>query len=354
MTHAPLAGQSCPGAGAELPFVSVVIPVRNEQRYLRLCLEAVLAQDYPVDRLEVIVVDGRSADGTVAIVHDFARTRPQLRLLDEPGDTIPRALNLGIRAARGRVIVRVDGHTVIAPDYVRQCVQALEASGADNVGGPRRTVAHGFWGRAIVHGASSPFGRPGRFHRSPRAGDVETVFLGAFRRETLDRVGLFDESLLGNEDFELNYRIRQAGGRVFYSPAIKHDYYSRDSLAELARFYWHSGRVKGVVLKRHPRSLMPRQVAAPLLLLALLGALVRAAGGRPTPLLAVLATYGGALFWFSRRAASGGEPREVGAVALVFATMHFSWGAGLLAELLGIGQTRRSLRPVGRESESSS
>jgi glycosyltransferase involved in cell wall biosynthesis len=327
----------------------VVIPVRNEERYLRHCLDAVLAQDYPSDRLEIIVVDGCSTDSTPEIVLDLADAHPRLKLLQQAAASIPRQLNQGIRAARGSIIVRIDGHTVVAPDYVSQCVSALETSGADNVGGLAHNKSDGFWGEAIARATSSPFGRPGKFHRADQPQDVETVFLGAFRRETLERVGLFDESLVANEDFELNYRIRRAGGRIHYTPLIRREYYTRDSLAALAKQYWSYGRAKSVVLKQHPDSALPRHFAAPLFVLALAGGMGLAAFWRPMPLLVLLGLYGSASACFSERATQEAGARMTGAVALAFACMHLSWGAGMLAELLGLGRANR-----GSESWSAS
>ena len=207
--------------GGPVPYVSVIVPVRNEQRYLRRCLDAVLAQDYPTDRLEIFVVDGCSTDGSRAIVADLARVHPHLKLLDNPARGIPQALNIGILAARGSIIVRVDGHAVVDRDYIRSCVRTLTSTGADNVGGPMRSKGLGFWGQAIARAMASPFGRPASFHHATTPRDVDTVFLGAFRRETLGRVGLFDESIFCNEDYELNYRIRRAGGRVHFTPEIR-------------------------------------------------------------------------------------------------------------------------------------
>jgi len=342
------AGDLRGGVAASAPMVSVIMSVRNEERHLSRCLRAILSQDYPSDRTEIIVVDGGSTDRTIEIIGEFARFDRRIKLLDERRERIASALNLGIRAARGDVIIRVDGHTVIASNYVSECIRTLQATGADNVGGLARNLGKGFWGEAIARATSSPFGRPGKFHRSQQPGEVETVFLGAFKREILDRVGLFDESLSGNEDFELNYRIRRAGGRIYYRPSIRRDYYTRNSLPALVRYYWGCGRAKGVVLQRHPLSAMPRQLAPPLFILAVTGALGLAASGRRFPLFSLLGSYCAASACFSRQAAPDGGIRQIGAVALVFGCMHVSWGAGLLAELatIGLRLIRRRLRRI--------
>jgi succinoglycan biosynthesis protein ExoA len=314
-------------------LVSVVIPALNEERYLRRCLEAVWSQDYTAEWLEVLVVDGRSTDRTREIAIAAARVHPNLRLLDNPAGTIPCGLNTGIRVARGSVIVRVDGHAVIAPDYISQCVRALGASGADNVGGPMRSRGIGFWGQAIGRAMRSPFAGPAKFHHATEPQEVDTVYLGAFRREALERVGLYDESLLRNEDYELNYRIRRAGGRIYYTPDIRVDYFGRESLTEVIRQYWNYGRSKAVVLRRHPGSLQPRHLAASTFVLALTGGIGLATLGRPRPLLALLGVYSATAAYFSLRAARGGGPRLTVALALIFSCMHLCYGVGLLLEL---------------------
>jgi succinoglycan biosynthesis protein ExoA len=328
-----------------LPTVSVVIPARDEERYIASCLESVLAQDYPADLLEILVVDGRSRDGTRAIVEELAHAHPRLRLLDNPRRLIPHALNVGIRAARGSIIVRVDGHSVIDSDYVSRCVHTLQASGAHNVGGPMRSKGLGFWGRVNARAMSSPFGRPGKFNHATKPQDVDTVFLGTFQRETLERVGLFDESFPKNEDYELNFRIRSAGGRVHYDPTIRWDYYNRESLPALWLQYWNYGRGKALVIKRHPRSVRPRHLVAPAFVLALAGGLGLAAFGRPKPLLALLGIYVTSSGFFAWRAAGDGGILVVGAVALAFASMHLSWGISLVVELLSGRPCRAAADP---------
>lgn len=330
------------------PFVSVVVPVRNEARHLRDCLAALLDQDYPAERREILVVDGRSTDGTREIVSALAPAHPHLALLDNPAGLIPHGLNVGICAARGSIVVRVNGHAVVDRGYVSACVRALEATGADNVGGLMRWKGIGFWGEVIALALASPFARPSPFYRSAAACEVDTVCLGAFRRDTLKQVGLFDESLPWNEDFELNYRIRRAGGRIHYTPEIQATYYTRGSLPALARQFWNYGRGKGLVVKRNPGSVSPRHLAAPSLVLALLGGVGLVGIGRPAPLLALLILYGGASAFFARRAAPRAPIRVWAAVALSFVCMHVSWGASVIAELAGLFAPAPRRRGVAR------
>ncbi len=317
------------------PFVSILLPVRDEADFIRRCLESVQAQDYPADRLEILVVDGRSQDGTPAIVAAFAAADPRIRLLENPARIVSTGLNAGIQAAQGAILVRVDGHTVLAPDYVRQCVAALEATGADNVGGALNPVGLTPMGRAIAAASKTPFAVPGAFHVGHRPQVTDTVYLGAWRREVFERVGLFNPTLRVNQDFEHNYRIRAAGGVVYFTPVIRSSYYGRQSLRALAGQYWQYGGGKVRTLRLHPRSLRPRQVVAPLFVAAL--------GGGPLlgvllPLLLALwglmiATYAGLALIFGWRAARAANA-AAWRVALVYPTIHLAWGAGFWAGVL--------------------
>jgi glycosyltransferase involved in cell wall biosynthesis len=310
----------------------VIIPARNEARYIVRCLTAVFDQDYPSDNLEVVVVDGCSSDETRDLVREFASAHPALTILTNSPGTIPHALNLGIRATRGPIIVRVDAHTIIRQDYISQCVRLLAATGADVVGGPACNRGDTFWGEVIGRAMASRFGRPARFHRATGPENVDTVYMGAFRRDTLEQVGLFNESVHINEDYELNYRIRKAGGRVYASSAIRSDYYNRPTLDALRLQFWNYGRWKGRVVRMHPASLQPRHLVAPLFVIALGVGAVLAALGYPAPLATLLVLYGGVCVAVSWHTARGAGIR-VAATALVFLTMHLCWGAGVLSGL---------------------
>ena len=206
-----------------LPFVSVVMPVRNEAAFIAESLGAVLTQDYPADRMEVIVVDGDSTDGTPKVLGQYQGSEPPVIVLRNPARIVPAALNIGIRHARGEIIVRVDGHAVIAPDYVRKSVEYLRRGDAEGVGGPMRPRGRSYFGRAAALATASPFGIAGsRFHYSEKEDFfTDTFYLGAYRRDVFDRIGLFDEGFICNQDYELNYRLRAAGGRILCSPKIQ-------------------------------------------------------------------------------------------------------------------------------------
>src|SRR5262245_34169273 len=201
---------------SDLPLVTVIMPVRQEAGFIARSLGAVLAQEYPVERLEVLVADGGSTDGTREIVQAHQARHPNLRLVDNPGQIVPTGLNAALRHARGEVIVRVDGHTEIAPDYVLECVSALRRMGADNVGGRMNAIGEGPFGEAVALATSSPFGiGNARFHYSDREEWVDTVYMGAWPREVFARIGLFDEELVRDQDEEFNYRLLGLGGRIW-------------------------------------------------------------------------------------------------------------------------------------------
>ncbi|MCS7312232.1 MAG: glycosyltransferase family 2 protein, partial [Acidobacteria bacterium] len=202
-----------------LPSVTVIIPAWNEAAFIGSCLDSIVANDYPKDRLEVFVVDGGSRDSTRAIVEDYAQRHPFIRVLDNPRRIPAAALNVGLRHARGEVIVRMDAHTVYAPDYIRKCVELLNTTGAANVGGVQRAVGQGYVAEAIAVALTSPFGvGDARFRYTDRPTWTDTVYLGAWRRATLETLGGFNEAWAVNEDYELNYRLRQAGGKVLVAP----------------------------------------------------------------------------------------------------------------------------------------
>lgn len=312
------------------------MPVRDEAAFIERSLGALLAQDYPRDRLEILVVDGCSRDETAAIVRRVAERIPEVRLLENPRRVQAAALNLGIRAARGEIVVRVDGRSFVAPDYVSRCVELLREGRAENVGGRMRPEGEGPIGRAIAIATSHPFGLGNsKFHYSETEQYVDTVYLVAYRREIVERIGLYDESMDVNEDYELNYRLRQAGGRILLSPRIRSTYRPRPSLGALARQYFRYGRWKARVLRKHPRSLVWRQVAAPLLVASLLLGVglapVWPAAGSAA--LAVALLYA-AVALAAALSAARGEPRLVPLVLAGFATVHFSWGLGVWLGLL--------------------
>jgi succinoglycan biosynthesis protein ExoA len=317
----------------QLPFVSVVIPVFNEERYIQACLDSVFRQDYPADRYEVIVADGGSTDRTRAIVVAASERHPSVRLIDNPGRTQAHGLNLGILASRGEYIARQDGHAEWSPHHLRRSIELLVESGADNVGGRADGEGMSVIGRAIARAMRSPFGVGGaRYRYSDRVEELPTVFPGTFRRSAFERVGLYDEAYPPHEDYELNHRIRETGGRVLFSPDIPTRYFVRESIAALARQYFRYGRGKVRVARAQPGVIRPYHLAAPALvaLVPVAGILATTRRGRRMVLTGA-AVYAAACMAAGIRA-GGGESAAVRVrVPAVFVVLHFAWGAGFWA-----------------------
>jgi glycosyltransferase involved in cell wall biosynthesis len=225
-------------------FVSVIIPVRNEERYIEKCIQSILKQTYPKENLEVFLVDGRSEDRTREIIEEYTKRYPFIKLLDNPDRIVPTALNRGVKAAKGEIIIRMDAHTVYAEDYIEKCVETLKEVDADNVGGPIVTLPGDdtIIAKAIALATSHPFGvGNSKFRTSRKAEYVDTVTFGAFRRDVFQRVGFFDERLVRNQDIEFNYRIRRSGGKIFLNPAIKSFYYNQATLRGLWKQNFRNG-----------------------------------------------------------------------------------------------------------------
>ena len=326
----------------ELPFVTIIMPIRNEAGYIERSLGAVLSQNYPPERMEVLVIDGMSTDGTREIVkrmmdHTTTDSRlqttdtPVLILLDNPSLIVPTALNIGLKHARGDVIIRVDGHCEIAPDYVRRCVEVLQQTGADCVGGLQRAVGQGWVGHAIALATSSPFGvGSARFHYHERPGWVDTVYLGAYRREVFDRIGVFDEELVRNQDDEFNFRLIQAGGKIWLDPSIRSVYYSRASLKSLWRQYFQYGFYKVRVIQKRKAVPSWRHLVPATFVLGLAGSILLAIiTVQPLWALCVAGPYALAnllaSLWTARK-----DWKTLPLLPLAFATLHLSYGIGFL------------------------
>mgnify|MGYP001262302047 FL=1 len=320
-----------------LPLVSVIMPVRDEAAYIERSLGSVLAQDYPADRLEILVVDGMSHDGTREYVAAAQAARSNLRLLDNPRGIVPPGLNIGIAQARGDIIVRVDGHCEIAPDYVRRCVEHLLAGGVEAVGGPIETIGETEEAQSIALAMSSWFGVGGSAFRTinDRPMLVETVAFPAYTRETLRRLGPFDEELVRNQDDEYNYRLLKSGGRILLSPDIRSRYYSRGDLRKLWRQYYQYGFWKVRVMQKHPRQMRWRQFVPPAFVAALLGSSLFALFFRPFRYLLaiILVLYATANLGASLLLGRAHGLRHVPQLLLIHPILHLSYGLGFLAGL---------------------
>ncbi len=334
--------------------VSVIVPCYNEERTIRLLLQAIRGQTYPMSNLEVIIADGMSTDGTREVVREFSQmhTTLNLRVVDNPDRIIPAALNRAIEAARGEVIVRLDAHSMPSPEYIERCLQVLENTGAANAGGvwEIQPSSETWMARSIAAAGSHPLGAgDARYRTSGVAGEVDTVPFGAFRREWLDKTGPFNETLLTNEDYEFNVRLRNLGGLIWFDPSIRSTYFARGDLAALARQYARYGFWKARMLMHYPRSLRWRQVLPPFfvftaLILGLIGLFSPAA----QVLLGLqLGLYAGTTFIVGLiEAIRRRSPGLIVGFPLAIWTMHLAWGGGFLWSLLTavIGGDREASR----------
>jgi cellulose synthase/poly-beta-1,6-N-acetylglucosamine synthase-like glycosyltransferase len=327
---------------AATPFVSVIVPMRNERRYIQRCLESLAKQDYPREHFEVIVVDGGSNDGSRQLVESTQEALPNLRIVENRGKHTARGLNIGLAFARGDIIARVDAHAAVAPEFIRSGVEALRRSDADAAGGPIKTLGEGATGEAIALAVSSPFGvGNAAFRFSQREQWTDTVAFPAYRRDVFDRIGPFAE-IDGGEDDEFHLRLLDAGGRVLLTPTIRSTYYARRTYGELARQYFGYGQAKLVVLSRHPRRTRLRQlVPAAFVLTLIASAFVALFGGLLVlPLAVVAGSYAGVSIVASAYLAMRYGWRHFLRLPLAFACMHIAYGVGSLTGLLrrSVGQ----------------
>jgi glycosyltransferase involved in cell wall biosynthesis len=319
-----------------LPTVSVVMPVRNEAKWIGRALGSVFAQDYPAHLLEILISDGGSDDGTLTVVDQIVAQHPEyeVHILRCPARTPGAALNLMIRAATGAIIVRVDGHVEIAPDYVTRCVAALRETDASNVGGCISVSSEGFISEGIALALGSFWGNGGALFRGRVSAPmpVDTVPFGAWRRGLFAVLGGFEEDLRAAEDCEFNNRILDSGGRIVLDPAIRSTYFPRRSLGALARQYFRYGRLKCGVVARHPGRLRVRQVAPSALVGAfmLLGTAALLRGNAWIVLPAVVAYLGGVVAASLWVAASKRRLTHFVALPAVLVTLHLSYGLGTL------------------------
>ena len=324
------------------PLVTVLVPCRNEGSYIAACLASILGTTYPLDRLEVLVLDGQSDDGTAEEVAAVAAQMPVVRLLTNPGRVVPTGLNIGIRAARGEVIVRMDAHTEYPADYIPRLVHWLQASGADNVGGSciTRPAGDTAAARAIAVALAHPFGVGNAHFRlgTTKMREVDTVPFGCFPRSVFERLGLFDEELARNQDDEMNFRIARAGGRILLVPDVVSYYYARPSWTKLATMYYQYGYYKPLVALKVGRIMTVRQTIPALFVAAL------AAGAAFAPWvpavragwLLMVGTYA-----MATAAAAIGAARAHGArcafgLLLTFPILHLSYGYGFLRGLAAV------------------
>ncbi len=317
-----------PGGGpSSAADVAVVVPVRNAEATLADAVASVLAQEFD-GTLEVCIAVGSSDDRTREVADGLANADRRVLVVDNPAGVTPAGLNAAIRATSAPVVARMDGHAVLPAGYLARAIAVLDRTGAVNVGGIQEPRGRTPFEEAVGRAMASRFGSgDARFHYGGPAGAVDTVYLGVFRRTALEAVGLFDEALVRNQDYEMNWRLREAGGTVWFDPDLRVSYRPRGSLGGLARQFFDYGRWKRVVVARHPRSLRWRQVVPPLATLGVAVGLV--AGVWWQPALVVPAVYLAAVV--SASLVAGQHPATVLRLLAVYPTLHLSWGVGFLA-----------------------
>ena len=325
------------------PSVSIIIPCLNEESTITLLLEAISAQDYPKNQLEVVIADSMSQDGTREKIHDYAKKNPDLKIIviDNVKKTIPAGVNCAAENASGNILIRLDAHSAPNEAYVKRTVTLLEDGSAENVGGiwEIKPGEETCIARAIARAAAHPLGvGDAKYRISKKAQYVDTVPFGAFYKKYFFEIGAFDESLLANEDYEFNTRLRKKGGRVWLDPGIRSKYFARKNLRALGKQYWRYGFWKVKMLRRYPKSLRARQAIPPLFVLnivffSLLGILFPFAR---IILLSELLVYLLTLLVIGISQSINKKENCLLLMPLAMMTMHFSWGTGFLFSFLNL------------------
>lgn len=325
------------------PCVSVVVPVKNELKNIENCLKNLDRQTYPKSKLEVLIVDGMSEDGTRRVIERFRQAENlNLNIIDNPKGRRASAMNIGVKNSTGEVVVRIDAKTEIEADYIERCVDVLFRTGADNVGGVQKPKwskgPNGYTQMAIGLAISHPFGvGDSQFRLGLKSGCVDTVYLGCFRKRTFDKIGLFDDdSAVISEDSDINYRINKAGGKVYLDKDIIAYYYPRDNLRDFWKLYFRYGGAKAGNLLKH-KILRWRQFVPPVFIitLAVLSALSFFNPVFPGMLGFILGIYLLAdIFASVSLALKESRLAILPRLLVIFPCMHFGWGLGFLTRLL--------------------
>lgn len=316
-------------------IVSVVMPIYNEEKYIETCIDSLLLQDYPIDKMEWIFVDGCSQDKTVELLGKYQNCYPELiKIYDNPHKIVPYAMNIGIEASRGKYIVRLDAHADYAKDYISKCIYYLECTCAENVGGVAETKANGFMGNSIAKMLSSKFGvGNSQFRTNGESGYVDTVPFGAFKREVFTKYGGYDERLVRNQDNEMNFRIRKNGGKIYLSNDIHFSYYCRDTIRGISRMARQNGMWNVITMKLCPGSMGIRHFV-PFMFVASIFGLGILSTLHPVPAVLLrleLVLYCVLDLFFSVKQAS--NLIESFALIILFPVFHISYGLG---SMLGV------------------
>ncbi len=318
-------------------MISIILPVRNETTSINQSLDAIISQHFPLDQIEILVVDGMSTDETREVIRSYHQIHSQVHLIDNPGKIVSTGLNTAINQAQGNFILRIDGHTLIDPDYIENCIRTLQRTGADNVGGCMTAVGITNFGKTVAIATSMPFGvGNSKFHYAQIEEEVDSVYMGAWPKEVFCKIGLFDEELVRDQDDEFNYRLRENGGKIILNPEIKSLYTTRSTPWSLWRQYFQYGYWKVRVLQKHPRHMSLRQFIPPVFVLSLLVSTLLSFTSSWGWIVLVLSAGS---YLMTNLAASIVTASQKGwqhlfLLPLVFTILHLSYGLGFLAGLI--------------------
>lgn len=324
------------------PKVSVIIPCRNEEEYIGLVLQALFEQTYPIEDMEILIADGMSENKTREVITEFNKSHPDLkvRILDNQAQIIPAALNICLNEAKGEYIVRMDAHSIPNREYVEISVNDLEAGKGSNVGGVWDIKSRGedWFGRGIAAAMKNPFGiGDAKYRYTKEASYVETVPFGAFKHTLIEEIGFFDETLLTNEDYEFNHRIRKNGGKIWLNPEIKSEYYARPDLQSVWKQFWRYGYWKVRMLSRYPESLRLRQAVPPLFVFSLISLIAGSLIWSPVRWILLLEVV---LYWLilvfagTKSAINEKSALHLISVPVTIISIHISWGSAFLFSLI--------------------
>ncbi|MHC4114239.1 MAG: glycosyltransferase family 2 protein [Planctomycetota bacterium] len=320
----------------DMPFISIIIPCRNEEDFIGRCLDSIITQDYPKDKFEVLVIDGMSEDATRKIIKEYNERFPFVNLLDNCKRITSSALNKGIKAAKGDIVIIMGAHSIYEKTYISQCVNYLTNGDADNVGGVCKILPqnNSLIAKSIAYALSSSFGAGNAYYRTgtKREKYVDTVFGGCYRKELFDKIGFFDEDLLRTQDSEFNARLIKNGGRILLVPTIVSYYYARKSLSELWKMNLQYGYSKPLAAKKIGMIFTLRQLIPPLFVGSLIISLISSMFFKPSLwlFLFVSALYIIVNLAFSLAISFKKSTNCFFILPFVFATIHFGWGIGYL------------------------
>lgn len=331
-----------------IPFISVVIPMYNEESYIQECLFSLIGQNYPKDKYEIIVVDGNSEDHSREKVSEIAKKNLLIKIYNNSKRIIPVSFNIGIEKAKGEIIIFVGAHAICEKDYISQCVFLLNNTDASNVGGIQNAVGTDYISHGISFAMLSPFGVGNAyFHFYKKEKFVDSVWGGAYRKETLIKLGGFDETYIKNQDYELNYRLRKMGGKIFLSPKIKCKYFVRNSIKKLTSQYFKYGYWKVKIINEHPDSIMLRQMVPPVfvisLIISMILLLLNLSIGFFIPMI-----YFFINLLFSIQISYTKGFKYILILPIIFFTIHISWGIGFIIGLKKFGLPKLDLQTLLR------